>query len=216
VGLTCEENALKSAWCHNLLRLHLEDRESIPSGSWLSLPSVSENPQTLYVLPGERAPLAQEQQARLSPVVAITGAARGIGKAIARTLAGRGYKTALFDMDQAALRKTTTALQERGFPAFEVIGDVRGVGLMIGFEFVKDRTTKEPGKEIRDLILRKAFENGLALLPAGESTIRVCPPLTIEKEDIDTGLGIIADSIESSERETGEACRRVMGASDEA
>lgn len=102
-----------------------------------------------------------------------------------------------------------------------LIGDVRGLGLMIGFEFVRDRTTKEPASEERDRILYNAFQRGLALLPAGESTIRICPPLTIEREDIDTGLAIIADAIEAYDgspktRHMGDRCERSMGPSEEA
>jgi 4-aminobutyrate aminotransferase len=79
------------------------------------------------------------------------------------------------------------ALQER----YDLIGDVRGLGLMVGMELVKDRGTKEPAGEARDRVLMRAFEEGLALLPAGESVIRFCPPLTVGKRDIDTGLGIL-------------------------
>jgi 4-aminobutyrate aminotransferase len=73
----------------------------------------------------------------------------------------------------------------------DLIGDVRGIGLMCGIELVKDRETKEPARDERGRILRHAFEEGLTLLPAGASTIRFCPPLTIEKEDIATGLDIL-------------------------
>ncbi|MDD1663421.1 MAG: acetyl ornithine aminotransferase family protein [Methanomicrobiales archaeon] len=84
------------------------------------------------------------------------------------------------------------ALQDR----HKIIGDVRGIGLMIGMELVKDRRTKEPAMEERNRILNHAFEAGLTLLPAGESVIRFCPPLTIGREDIDTGLGILDRSME--------------------
>jgi 4-aminobutyrate aminotransferase len=84
------------------------------------------------------------------------------------------------------------SLQDR----HEIIGDVRGIGLMVGMELVKDRQTREPAMEERNRILNRAFEAGLALLPAGESVIRFCPPLTIGKEDIDTGLGILDRSME--------------------
>jgi 4-aminobutyrate aminotransferase len=102
-----------------------------------------------------------------------------------------------------------------------LIGDVRGLGLMIGFEFVRDRTTKEPAGEERDKILYNAFKKGLALLPAGESTIRICPPLTIEKEDIDIGLEIITEVIETYEGSPktghrGDHCERSMGPIEEA
>ncbi|KUG19064.1 acetylornithine aminotransferase [hydrocarbon metagenome] len=76
-----------------------------------------------------------------------------------------------------------------------VIGDVRGIGLMIGMELVRNRKTKEPARSERDAIIRSAFEGGLTLLPAGQSVIRFSPPLTIEKEDIDSGLAILDRAI---------------------
>jgi 4-aminobutyrate aminotransferase len=86
------------------------------------------------------------------------------------------------------------ALQEK----HAIIGDVRGLGLMVGMELVKDRGTKEPAGKERDAVLNRAFEAGLTLLPAGESVIRFCPPLTIGKEDLDTGLGILDDALEGA------------------
>lgn len=72
-----------------------------------------------------------------------------------------------------------------------IIGDVRGLGLMVGMELVRDRATKEPARDERETILRHAFERGLVLLPAGESVIRASPPLIIEEEDIDAGIDIL-------------------------
>jgi len=72
-----------------------------------------------------------------------------------------------------------------------VIGDVRGIGLMIGIELVRDRISKQRAKEERNAVLNAAFRNGLTLLPAGESVIRFSPPLIIEKEDIDMGIEIL-------------------------
>jgi 4-aminobutyrate aminotransferase len=81
---------------------------------------------------------------------------------------------------------------------YEIIGDVRGRGLMSAIELVRNRITKEPATEERAASILYAFESGLTLLPAGESAIRFCPPLTIEKEDIDTGLEILRASIETA------------------
>ncbi len=78
---------------------------------------------------------------------------------------------------------------------YEVIGHVRGMGLMSAIELVRSRTTKEPAVHERNMILKTAFKNGLTLLPAGESVIRFCPPLTIEKEDIDIGFEILDAAI---------------------
>jgi 4-aminobutyrate aminotransferase len=77
----------------------------------------------------------------------------------------------------------------------DLIGDVRGIGLMCGIELVTDRETKEPASGERGRVLRYAFEQGLTLLPAGASTIRFCPPLTMEKEDIATGLDILDSAL---------------------
>jgi 4-aminobutyrate aminotransferase len=79
--------------------------------------------------------------------------------------------------------------------AHEVIGDVRGLGLMCGMELVKERSTKAPAKEERQEVLRRAFEHGLALLPAGESVIRFSPPLIIARDEIDTGIAILDESL---------------------
>jgi 4-aminobutyrate aminotransferase len=79
---------------------------------------------------------------------------------------------------------------------YDLIGDVRGMGLMAAIELVHSRETKEPAIEERRVILNDAFENGLSLLPAGESAIRFCPPLTIEKGDIDKGVELLRRSFE--------------------
>jgi 4-aminobutyrate aminotransferase len=71
------------------------------------------------------------------------------------------------------------------------IGDVRGVGLMIGVEFVKDRTTREPAPDIVHRLVQGAFERGLLLLGAGKSALRLAPPLVVGPEDIDTALAMI-------------------------
>jgi 4-aminobutyrate aminotransferase len=90
------------------------------------------------------------------------------------------------------------SLQEK----HRVIGDVRGLGLMVGVELVKDRGTKEPAGAERDAVLNRAFEAGLTLLPAGESVIRFCPPLTVGKEDVDTALGILGGALEAAASQT--------------
>ncbi len=76
---------------------------------------------------------------------------------------------------------------------YEFLGDVRGKGLMIGLEFVKDKSTKEEAKELRDKIIEKCFEKGLLLLPCGENVIRFSPPLSITKKEADLGLSIFED-----------------------
>ena len=74
------------------------------------------------------------------------------------------------------------------------IGDVRGLGLMIGVELIKD-DKKTPAKELRNRLIDDAFARGLLLLAAGESSIRLAPPLIITRQQIDTGLSIIEDCL---------------------
>lgn len=81
------------------------------------------------------------------------------------------------------------------------IGQVRGIGLMIGLEFVKDQNTKEPAKHLRDSIVDKAFERGLLTLGCGRSTIRISPPLSVTKAEIDEGLLIFEEAILLAEQE---------------
>lgn len=75
------------------------------------------------------------------------------------------------------------------------IGQVRGMGLMIGIEFVRDRVTKEPAGDLRDQIVHRAFERGLIIIGCGDSTIRIAPPLNISQAEVDEALMMLEDSI---------------------
>jgi 4-aminobutyrate aminotransferase len=79
------------------------------------------------------------------------------------------------------------------------IGQVRGMGLMIGVEFVKDRQTKEAADRLRDQIVDLAFERGLLTLGCGKSVIRLAPPLCISRPEIDEGLNILEEAISLAE-----------------
>src|SRR6266516_3938609 len=85
----------------------------------------------------------------------------------------------------------TRRLQEK----YAAIGDVRGRGLMIGVEFVKDRATREPAPEIPHELVERAFRKGLLLLGAGKSTLRLAPPLVVDEDDVDTALRIIDECL---------------------
>lgn len=78
----------------------------------------------------------------------------------------------------------------------ECIGDVRGMGLMVGVELVKDRETKERAGDWRDQVIQNGFRKGLLLLGCGENTIRLCPALTVTDEEIDVFLNIFEESLE--------------------
>jgi len=83
----------------------------------------------------------------------------------------------------------------------EIVGDVRGKGLMIGAEIVEDKETKSPGvDEAREIMLR-CWKRGIAVITCGASTLRIAPPLTITRELVDAGLEIIEDVIKEVERE---------------
>ena len=77
----------------------------------------------------------------------------------------------------------------------EVIGDVRGKGLMIGIELVTDQTSRNPARELCEAILHRAFHNGLILLSCGVSTVRFMPPLMITKDDVDEAFSILEASL---------------------
>ena len=81
------------------------------------------------------------------------------------------------------------------------IGDVRGIGLMIGVDFVKDRTSKEPAKELADRVVDLAFERGLLTLGCGKSVIRIAPALSISKTEVDEGLPIFEEAVNLAEKE---------------
>lgn len=71
---------------------------------------------------------------------------------------------------------------------FDVIGDVRGPGLMIGVEFVADRALKTPAKSLATRVVHHAFREGLLLLECGASGIRIIPPLMIDSALVDEGM----------------------------
>ena len=83
----------------------------------------------------------------------------------------------------------------------EIVGDVRGKGLMIGIEIVEDKETKKPGADKANEVMLRCWRRGIALITCGVSTLRIVPPLTITKELVDAGLEIIEDVIKEVERE---------------
>ena len=80
------------------------------------------------------------------------------------------------------------------------IGQVRGKGLMIGVEFVKDHTNREPDIKLRDRIVDNAFLRGMLLLGCGSSVIRFAPPLNVTKAEIDEAMEIFEEAMLVSER----------------
>jgi 4-aminobutyrate aminotransferase len=76
-----------------------------------------------------------------------------------------------------------------------VIGDVRGLGLMLGVEIVKDLATREAATEVRDAVINECFKRGVLVLGAGPSTIRLSPPLIVDVEQAQFVLDTISAAI---------------------
>ena len=79
------------------------------------------------------------------------------------------------------------------------MGDVRGLGLMVGVELVQDRDTKEPAVDVRDAVVRKCFERGLLILGCGMSTVRFMPALNIGTDLVDAGLDTFEEALTEAE-----------------
>ncbi len=88
--------------------------------------------------------------------------------------------------------KRLNELKEEG----ELVGDVRGLGLMIGVEFVKDKNTKERAISETEHIVIEAFNNGLILLPVGLNCVRIAPPLNIDITHLDQGIDILEKAVQ--------------------
>jgi 4-aminobutyrate aminotransferase len=77
----------------------------------------------------------------------------------------------------------------------QIIGDVRGRGLMIGIELVRDRVTKERATTERDKVVDACFRRGLLVLGAGKNAIRISPPLVLTKAQAATAVEIIDQAL---------------------
>ena len=82
----------------------------------------------------------------------------------------------------------------------KIVGDVRGKGLMIGIELVKDKKSKKPAPEYSKALAMECFRNGLMILECGPNAVRFIPPLTIDEEIADKGLDIFEKSLAKVER----------------
>jgi 4-aminobutyrate aminotransferase len=109
---------------------------------------------------------------------------------------------ATLDLVEGGLMANAQAMGERLMSGLsrlaerhETIGDVRGLGLMIGVEFVTDRATREPAPKVVQELVQRAFRRGLLLLGAGKSALRLAPPLVIDAYDVDTALGLIDETL---------------------
>jgi 4-aminobutyrate aminotransferase len=83
----------------------------------------------------------------------------------------------------------------------EILGDVRGKGLMIGAEIVEDKKTKAPAPKKAEEVMMRSWKRGVVVITCGKSTIRVAPPLLITKDLVDSALDIVTDTIKEVEKE---------------
>lgn len=100
--------------------------------------------------------------------------------------------------NSAAVGEYLKAGLERLMYKYACIGDVRGMGLMVGVEFVNDRMSNKPAPELRDRVEVACFERGLIILGAGTNTIRWSPPLILTKENVDVALEIFEEAIKAA------------------
>jgi len=86
----------------------------------------------------------------------------------------------------ALLKEKLTALKARR----AAIAEVRGLGLMIGVDFARADGSRAPDAKLRDRVMQLCFEKGLLLLSCGQSTLRFCPPLIVNAEEVQTAVEI--------------------------
>ena len=101
------------------------------------------------------------------------------------------------------LMRGTRSLAER----HEVIGDVRGLGLMLGVELVTDRASRTPAPALLHELVQRAFQRGLLLLGAGRSSLRLAPALIVDEYDVDTALRLIDEILSELGAETSARAR---------
>jgi 4-aminobutyrate aminotransferase len=87
---------------------------------------------------------------------------------------------------------------EKLMSKYDCIGDVRGFGMMIGVEFVKDRASKKPDAELRDRVEMETFNRGVILLGCGANSIRWSPPLILTKDNVDVAVEIFDQALAAS------------------
>lgn len=100
----------------------------------------------------------------------------------------------------AEAKKRLVEMQQK----YDIIGDTRGVGMMLAHEFVQDRKTKKHAAASRDKITELAFKKGLMLLPCGKSVVRYIPPLNIPEEQLWKGLDILEECIKKVDKDRAE------------
>jgi 4-aminobutyrate aminotransferase len=105
-------------------------------------------------------------------------------------------------IDNAARMGAHLMARMRDWPArFPVVGEVRGLGLMLGIELVRDQQSKTRAPELRDRVVNLAFERGLLVLGAGDNTLRLSPALVITRDQCDFALDTLEECLALAMRE---------------
>jgi 4-aminobutyrate aminotransferase len=107
----------------------------------------------------------------------------------------RSYKANAARMGEFIMRQTANWPEKH-----KIVGEVRGRGLMIGIEFVRDQKTKERAPDLRNRIVQMAFHKGLLVLGSGDTTLRLCPPLMIDEEQAEFAVRTLDGIISEIER----------------
>ncbi|MGB9675716.1 MAG: acetyl ornithine aminotransferase family protein [Candidatus Bathyarchaeales archaeon] len=97
----------------------------------------------------------------------------------------------------AYMMKRLEELKEKS----DIVGDVRGKGLMIGMEIVENKETKKQSPKHASEIMMRSWKRGVAVITCGVSTIRIAPPLNITRELVDAAMAIIEDTVREVEKE---------------
>ena len=104
-------------------------------------------------------------------------------------------------LEQEAISNAATvgaamkARAETWISKYGIVGDVRGRGLMLGIEIVKDQQSRQPLGAVRDRIIDMAFERGVLFLGCGETSVRLSPPLTISREEATIAMDVLEECI---------------------
>jgi 4-aminobutyrate aminotransferase len=107
----------------------------------------------------------------------------------------RSYKANAARMGEFIMRQTANWPEKH-----KIVGEVRGRGLMIGIEFVRDQKTKERAPDLRNRIVQMAFRKGLLVLGSGDTTLRLCPPLMIDEEQAEFAVRTLDGIVSEIER----------------
>jgi 4-aminobutyrate aminotransferase len=100
-------------------------------------------------------------------------------------------------VENAARMGAHLAERMRGWPErFPVVGEVRGLGLMMGIELVRDQETREKAPGLRDRVVQLAFERGLLVLGAGDNIVRLSPPLVVTREQCDFAVDTLEQCLQ--------------------